>query len=146
MSSAFTKYEYNTSLYMPFVKIGLKLILDFLIEVLLSLLFDEDFALLLIVFNKNLGIPSFFFSLYIIILEQVPIKFLNKTISFISSIVFEFLSLPISNCNDIDSTLLIPTYISPLIIVFFLLNLKIRQFVSFSDNLWEKSFFNGVVN
>ena len=117
-----------------------------MISFLLSI-FNTDFNLLYIsLLNKKDGNPSFFFSLYIMILEQIPIKFLNNTISFISSFILEFLSFPISNWNDGNSTLLNPQYISPLIIVFFLLNLNKRQLISFSDNWHKYSLLEGVVN
>jgi len=57
---------------------------DFFLLLLESLIFSpfDDCLNLLELFssgkNKNFGRPSFFFSLYIIILEQVPIKFLKK--------------------------------------------------------------------
>ena len=99
--------------------------------------------------NKNLGSPSFFFSLYIIILEQIPIKFLNKAISFISQLFLAFLSFS-NSIIDIGgkSTLVMPTYNSELIIVFFLLALSFikTQFISFSSNLIKGSLHIGEVN
>ena len=66
-------------------------------------------------------------------LEQVPIKFLNKAISLISSLIF-LSSDSIEKGGN--STLLNPIYISQLTKVFFLLavNLIKIQFVSFSAN------------
>ena len=91
------KYEYNCSLYIPLGNNEFLLKFKAMISFLLSI-FNAVFNLLLIsVLNKKDGSPSFFFSLYIIILEQNPIKFLNNSISFISSFIFEFLSFDISN-------------------------------------------------
>ena len=46
------------------------------------------------------------------ILEHIPTKFLNKTISFISSLNLLFLSLSDSTTIGANSTLFNPTYIS----------------------------------
>ena len=116
---------------------------------LIESFFIEDIFILSLSDNKNLGRPSFFFSLYTTILEQIPIKFLNKVISFISILFFVFFSFS-DSIIDIggNSTLFIPTYISQLMIVFFLLvlNLIKTQFISFSFNLINGSLEVGDVN
>ena len=75
-------------------------------------------------------------------------KFLNKTISFISLLIFWFFSLSESIIGiGCTSILLNPTFISQLIKDFFLfkLNLIKTQFISFSTNLIKGSFTLGIV-
>ena len=146
-NSALAKYEYNSSLYMPLGKTQLTLVRLFSL-IFKSFLFDEARNFGFSLGNKNLGSPSFFFSLYIIILEQIPIKFLNKTTSFISLLILAFFSLSESIIGiGGTSTLLNPTFISQLIKDFFLfkLNLIKTQFISFSTNLIKGSFILGIV-
>ena len=125
------------------------LALLFSFKLLIVSFFTKEIFTLSLSDNKNLGRPSFFFSLYTIILEQIPIKFLNKVISFISKLFFVFFSFSESTI-DIggNSTLFIPTYNSQLIIVFFLLALNFikTQFISFSFNLINGSVEVGDVN
>ena len=103
-NSALEKNEYNSSSQIPLGNNEFRQKLDFLNESLSLISFDESLNLILLS-NKKSGSPSLFFSLYIIILEQIPIKFLNKTISFISSFIFEFFPFPVSNGIGGNSTL-----------------------------------------
>ena len=139
-NSILEKYEYNSSLYIPFGNTDFIENVDFLCPFWLLLFSSfEECRLLSSEENKNFGNPSFFFSLYIIIFEHIPIKFLNKTTSLISSLDFPLFSLSLSSGIGGSSILLKPTCISELITFFFLLllNLIIMQFVSLSDNLYK---------
>ena len=153
-NSIFVKYEYNSSLQIPLGNIVFIEKEDFffvLLEFKILSSFDECLNLLVLLSseeNKNFGSPSFFFSLYIIILEHIPTKFLNKTISFISSLNLLFLSLSDSTTIGANSTLFNPTYISEFIIFFFLLllNLIKIQLVSVSNNWYKGSVELFIVN